>query len=423
MSSKTAAHGLTGNKCSRRRHFPSCYYLFFIVLSIAGIRANAAPSPDAVPDVVPPPDVPSAPAPRRNTASNTGASNAALLLTANDLRLTQGADGGYHLYIRKKPGISSLMLCETTRDPALTEPTYAYRALEPNAVNGEEKRVLDGRFIGADRKNLYLMDSTPEYNAELRSEVFHIYIPYIIAFGYPGQRNGEVYVGSGTFLNIRAFALPYGDYSGAFRDNPFELQPVQKPLEGPPELNYMKDALDALTDLSKRGGGTLHKSTAPRDIVPYIEKLIGDGKESVDLVIALDTTNSMKNDIDQIKKDLPPLIKRLMDERVLRVGFVLFRDYREQYLTRLFAVSSDIKRIETVLAGARAAGGGDIPEAVHEALYDAAVKMEWYSKERYIILITDAPPHLRPRGKIKAEDALDAAKSRGIIIHTILLPQ
>ena len=359
-----------------------------------------------------------------------------LAISAADLHLRQGSDGGYHLYIRKKPDVNSVMLCETTRDPSMQADTYAYRALEANEVNGSEKRVLDGKFIAPDKKNLYLMDSTFEYMAEFRSYVFHIYIPYIIVYGYPdqkpGQRYGEVYAGSGTFLNIRAFNLPYADYAGDFHDNPFVLQPVQKAPEINAKLSYMKDAEEAAERITKAGSGIFVRSEGPKDLSEQIRRVIEDeasggtnaDTDSFDIVIVLDTTNSMKNSIEQLKKDLAKELQELFNtQENIRVGFMLFRDYRQQYLTKALPFSSDLKKIQSTLNGVKVAGGGDLPEAIHEAIYDAAVKMDWHGTRRLMLLITDAPPHLRPRGKITEEHALKAAANRRIKISAILLPR
>ena len=70
-----------------------------------------------------------------------------LAIGPDDIAITQSPKGGYNLYIRKKPGIGSVLLTETTRDPELKADNYAYRALEYNPVNGDEKRMLDGEFI------------------------------------------------------------------------------------------------------------------------------------------------------------------------------------------------------------------------------------------------------------------------------------
>ena len=73
-----------------------------------------------------------------------------MLIHPEDIRLVydDGADfsnsAGYHLYIRKKSGIESVMLVETTKDPEGKEDNYSYRALDYNSVNGDEIRYLDG---------------------------------------------------------------------------------------------------------------------------------------------------------------------------------------------------------------------------------------------------------------------------------------
>jgi hypothetical protein len=62
-----------------------------------------------------------------------------LTIVQEDLRITEG-DGGYHLYVRKKPDVSSVLLTETTKDPEMLEANYAYRAPNWNSINGSEIR-------------------------------------------------------------------------------------------------------------------------------------------------------------------------------------------------------------------------------------------------------------------------------------------
>jgi hypothetical protein len=62
----------------------------------------------------------------------------ALSVAPRDLRIEQRNDGGYHLFIRAKPGLGSVLLTETTKDPLGKADNYAYRAEEWNPVNGDE---------------------------------------------------------------------------------------------------------------------------------------------------------------------------------------------------------------------------------------------------------------------------------------------
>ncbi|MDR3248558.1 MAG: VWA domain-containing protein, partial [Treponema sp.] len=269
-----------------------------------------------------------------------------------------------------------------------------------------------------------IIDSTPERHPEL-GEAFHLYIPYLIYYGYEDTRHGEVYVVDGTYFNLRAFALPYGDYRGPFRDNPYELRVIQKPLEGPPEENYMKDTIDAFNEITKSGGGDLVYSTGPEDLVDRIRGLLEREKnKEVDIVLCLDTTSSMKDDIDEVRKALIPMLKDTIAEfKSFRIGMVLYKDYFEDYLNRVVSFTSDFNQFQRLLNGIRVGGGRDIPEAVYEALYEGAVKFPWQAESRIMILIGDAPPHPRQRGKISKEMVDREVGNRNIKVSAIILPQ
>jgi hypothetical protein len=350
-----------------------------------------------------------------------------LSIQQEDLRIEQRVDGGFHLFIRRKPGVGSVLLTETTRDPALAEPNYAYRVAEWNAINSDEIRLIDGVPITRTSGVFSLIDSTPEMHPEL-GEAFHIYIPYLLYYGYETTRHGEIYVVDGTYFNIRSFILPYADYRRAFKDNPFVLHVTQKPLEGPPEGNYMKDTVNTFTGIAEVGGGSLVWSRGPSDLVKKIgdilEKEKGKGN-AVDLVICLDTTGSMRDDIAALREQLPALLRDYLPEfPAFRVGVVLYKDYTDLYITRVIAFTEDMAQFERMLKTISVGGGKDIPEAVHEALYDGAVKFPWESDgTRLIILIGDAPPHPRQRGKISKAMVDKEIAERGITVNAIILPQ
>ncbi len=347
-----------------------------------------------------------------------------LALESGDLRVDQGVDGGYHLYVRQKPGIESVLLTESTRDPTLKTDNYAYRSPEWNAVNGDEIRLLDGVPIPKQSAVWSLIDSTPENDAQF-TRVFHIYIPYIINYGYAWSRNGEVYVVDGTYLNIRAFAQPFADYRGAFKDNPFVLRVTQKPLPGPPEGNFMADTVEAFTEIASAGKGEVVWSTGADDVVPQIKTILEDAKgKTVDLVLALDTTSSMQDDIDSVRRLLIPMLTDIIKEfSSFRIGMTLYKDYFEEYLNKIVPFTDNFASFQANLNAIRVSGGRDIPEAVFEALHESAVKFSWNADERIIILIGDAPPHPRQRGEITKKIVDEAVAARDLKVNVIILPQ
>lgn len=359
-----------------------------------------------------------------NTAGDSNRSPVfkSLAITNDDIRIDQSIEGGYELWIRKKPEIQSVLLTESTEAPERNVTTFAYRTSDFHPMNGDERRILDGEFLPQDGR-YFLVDSTPEEDEEFGS-AFRIFIPYILEFGYPETRNGEVMVLDGTYLSIRAFSEPYADYRGRFQDNPFILRVEQAPLEGPPEGNYMPDTVDSFTDIAKENDGETLYSEGPEDTLNRIADLLpGDG-ETLDLVLALDTTQSMRDDMPVLRDNLVATLQEEIGEySAFRIGFMHYRDYLEDYLVRKYDFVETWELVQDRLNRIRVAGGRDIPEAVYEALWASVQGFEWTADDRIVILIGDAPPHPRPRGSVTREQVFDRAKELEITIHTIILPQ
>ncbi len=351
-----------------------------------------------------------------------------LLIGKDDVLVIQSPEGGYHLYIRAKQDIKSVLLTETTRDPELKLDNYAYRDPNYNRINGDEKRLLNGEFIPLEKNLFSLIDSTPEENTPL-GEAFHIWIPYIIVYGYEWSRNGEVEVADGTFFNIRAFAKPYGDYEGGFKDNPFLLRVTQKPVETKNEkTTYSSEAVKVFSELADMTAGKIIYAESPDEIVPLMKTVLSTKEnENLDLLIALDSTESMKDDIATVRKSIFSLLEEIIPQyKSCRLALILYKDYREDFLVREACVFTDnVKKFEKALYGFKVFGGRDIPEAVYEGLY-LGLQQSWRvddkNVDKKLILIGDAPPHPRPRGKIKKEDVDKLAKEKNVSIYPIILP-
>ena len=352
-----------------------------------------------------------------------------LSLSKEDLLVIQNPKGGYHLYIRAKPDIKSVLLTETTKDPDLKLDNYAYRDPNYNEINGDEKRLLNGEFLLPEKKLYSLIDSTPEKNTPL-GEAYHIWIPYIILYGYDWSRSGEVEVKDGTFFNIRTFSKPYGDYTGNFQDNPFTLRVTQKPVEKgpPPDLSYSDEAVKTFTDLADTTEGEMIYAKGPEDILPTIKQILKKGeKDHLDLLFALDSTESMKDDIEEVRKNISSMLAEILPQyKTYRIALVLYKDYREDFLVREACVFTDnLKKFEKALYGFKVFGGRDIPEAVYEGIF-LGLRQSWRALDadvdKKLILIGDAPPHPKPRGKVTKENVDKLAADKGVKIYPIILP-
>jgi len=343
-----------------------------------------------------------------------------LKLSPSDLRIDTRSEGGYNLYIRYKSDISSVLLTETTRDPRFREDNYAYRAAERNDVNGDEIRLIDGYPIPRESKIYSLVSSTPKWHPDL-GWAYHIYIPETLYYGYEGGRNGKVEVENGTYLNIRTFYYAYADYRGPFRDNPFMLHFVEEDPPPPAVEIYMQETADSFTAIA--GRNTLYAS-GPADLVKLIEGIVKENGADTDIVICLDTTGSMRPHVEALRLQLVGALREIFPEfGSFRIGMVLYRDYNEAYLNKPVPFTDEFDVLQRNLNDVRVGGGGDVPEAVYEALHAGATKFPWKARSRTMILIGDAPPHPSPRGKITKQMADDEAAARGIKIHAIILPQ
>jgi hypothetical protein len=344
----------------------------------------------------------------------------------------EAGDGGYHLYIRKKPDINSVLLTESTKDPAGRIDNLAYRAQNYNSINGDEIRVLNGEPISWPPHSL--IDSTPEAN-ERFGDAFHIFLPYIMIYGQPETRHGEVYVTEGTWINIRSFSRPYADYRGRFRENPFEFRFVQHettetelpeptfPPSPPPGTSYPHDTVETFQEISRQGE-TLYAPT-PDEVINEIENILNkESGKSVDLVICLDATASMRKYMDAIKAQLSGRIESLSGQfKSIRVGMVLYKDYSDDYLNKVIPFTDNFIAFNNSLRGVSISGGLDIPEAVHEALYEGALRFPWEAESRQMILIGDAPPHPEPQGSITLEKVEQETAARNIRVSAIILPR
>ncbi len=357
-------------------------------------------------------------------------------ISEGDTYVLQNPEGGYDLYIRKKPDIASVLITETTKDEKNEEANYAFRSPSYNAINGNEKRLLNGEFLPPESKLYSLIDSTPEENKYF-GQAFHIWIPYIIEFGYAWTRHGEVQVLDGTFLNLRTFEKPYADYTGRYAENPFLLRVTQEPVVFE-KINtvtytqalspkYMDGAVESFNSLAHENQGMLLYATDPQDILRQIQVPLKKGSESnIQVAFVIDATASMKDDIDEVRKSITPLIESYSKQyKNFELALVLYKDYTDDFLTkRVCNFTLDKNRFYNGLRNFNVKGGTDIPEAVYEGVNEA-LRLRWSkdkNTKRVIILIGDAPPHQIPRGTITKESVTSTAQAKGISIYPIILP-
>src|SRR5919202_2877314 len=145
----------------------------------------------------------------------------------------------------------------------------------------------------------------------------------------------------------------------------------------------------------------------------------------VEVVFCLDTTGSMGGLIDGAKRKVWSICNQIAGGKPtpdLRVGLVAYRDRGDDYVTKVYDLTDDLDAVHANLMKFVASGGGDEPESVNQALYDAVHKVKW-SKDRktlrILFLVGDAPPHMDYPDDVKYPQTCKLAVEKGILINTI----
>ena len=198
---------------------------------------------------------------------------------------------------------------------------------------------------------------------------------------------------------------------------------------------YNSIAAEKFAEIARDSKGFMYYSkgrdSLVTDMLDSMDRI--KNKKKVDVVFAIDTTGSMKDDLEVIRKEwVPKLLDQLKAFGNIRLGLLFYRDYNDSYLfkglpVKYFAFSNNpdtfIKCLNTAII--KGNEGGDVPEAVYEALYASLQYYDWRSDaERKIILIGDAEPHDKPRGykKITREKVMELSAEKGVAMDCIILP-
>ena len=152
---------------------------------------------------------------------------------------------------------------------------------------------------------------------------------------------------------------------------------------------------------------------------------VEDQTQKIEVVFVLDTTSSMTDLIETAKEQswsIATTMAQAEQAPDIRLGLVAFRDRSEEYVTQVVDLSSDLDSMYATLMQFAAAGGGDGPESVNQALNDAIHQISWSqdpSSYQVVFLVGDAPPHMDYQGEMQYPQILEAATERGIVVNTI----
>jgi Mg-chelatase subunit ChlD len=145
-------------------------------------------------------------------------------------------------------------------------------------------------------------------------------------------------------------------------------------------------------------------------------------RREVELGFVLDTTGSMAEEISAVKATIQKVAATLgADGATVKVGLVEYKDRSDEFVTRVYPMTSDLAKFSRDVDHLSAGGGGDYPESVNEGLHVALSGLDWggSSAVKMAVLVGDAPPHLDYPGDYDYARDMKDASHRGIQVLTV----
>lgn len=178
---------------------------------------------------------------------------------------------------------------------------------------------------------------------------------------------------------------------------------------------------DRALGIAVRKGSAWSRATLVRGERVAVQVRLGQAsvvqRPRLDLVFLIDATGSMGDEIAKLKASMQAMsqqISRLPGSPDICYGLVAYRDRGDAFLTRAHDFTDDLGAFQSVLARVQAGGGGDMPEALNEALHETVHRMSWRSEAaRMVVLVADAPPHLDYGGCMEPPEAEGFGPPRG----------
>jgi hypothetical protein len=196
---------------------------------------------------------------------------------------------------------------------------------------------------------------------------------------------------------------------GAGRPVPFARVEVACANGRTVALNTLADGTAAFFPQVDRLKGTVRVRAAGED---WRSVAIGQGRggqrvdftvdraaplvKKLDLMLVIDTTGSMGDEIRYLQGELAAIMGSLRARHPgldLRIGFVFYKDVGDDYVTSTVPLSGNLNAAQSSLRQQSAGGGGDYPEAMEQALIRAATQAWRPDAVHTMLLVADAPPH------------------------------
>lgn len=179
-----------------------------------------------------------------------------------------------------------------------------------------------------------------------------------------------------------------------------------------------KIAARHFSDLSNGTSGELSillsSKYVAKEMASIIEK---NAVDSADILLMIDKTGSMSDDIHEVNKNIDLLLASLKQYKQIRLAVATYGDRNEDgdkwFGFENFGQSVDLA--ERFIKTITTTGGGDYPESVSDAFFKAMDKHFFRSNtKRMVLLLGDAPSLEPPLARYSVADMVERANKDGI---------
>lgn len=154
------------------------------------------------------------------------------------------------------------------------------------------------------------------------------------------------------------------------------------------------------------------------DEVSVVSTTSTQNNTGLQVMFILDTTGSMGDELNYLKEDFSAIVNETGSKQIL-FSANFYRDQGDAYVTKCNPFTANTQTVQQQFDAEDAKGGGDMPEAVADILYETMVQADWkdgYNKVAFMIF--DAPPHDGTEKQI--DEAVRAAAQQGIHVIPVV---
>lgn len=185
------------------------------------------------------------------------------------------------------------------------------------------------------------------------------------------------------------------------------------------------DALTSLTSLAETTGGNfIEVETADEAGDAFVDIADQDVQTDGDLMLLMDATGSMSDDIDAVKARMEEMITALEGKNA-QVTIAWYRDNRVDSpwfdSNNSGFVEPDDRELTTFLNSTTAMGGGDLPESLYDGVMAFLDASPPTAATTTLVVMTDAAALAPPNSEASESDVTDRCQEESVQMTTILV--